>query len=332
MNSALTTYDSIMKLLLIRFSSIGDIVLTSPVIRCLKTQLPNTELHFLTKSYYSDILTSNPYLSKVYCIENDIKEVLDSLKAEKYDAIIDLHNNIRSRQVSSALGIKVYRYQKQVFKRFLFIQFKLNLLHTHVVDRYFTAVKQLGVINDGKGLDYFIPEKSEISAQQLPFTHIAGYCVIVVGAKHYTKQIPQVKLEELCQKIKIPIILLGGKEDVYLGLQVEQVDTFKIFNACGKYNIPQSASIIKKAKFVITPDTGMMHIAAALNKRIISIWGSTDKRLGFTPYLTNNTTSVIIENTTLSCRPCHKHGRDKCPKGHFKCMMDLDMQKVIDVI
>jgi ADP-heptose:LPS heptosyltransferase len=332
LNSQLSTLNAQMKLLLIRFSSIGDIVLTSPVIRCLKTQLKDAELHFLTKSAFSEITESNPYLSKVYSIEKDIKEVISALKAEHYDLIIDLHHTIRSHQVSSALGVTTYRYNKQTFKRFLLTQFKINRLNNHVVDRYFTAVEPLGVINDGKGLDYFIPEKSEITAQQLPFTHIAGYCVIVVGAGHFTKQIPQVKLEELCSKIKIPIILLGGKEDVYLGLQVEQVDSFKVFNACGKYTIHQSASIMKRAKYVITPDTGMMHIAAALNKRIISIWGSTEKRLGFTPYLTNNSTSVIIENNALSCRPCHKYGRDKCPKGHFKCMMDLDMQKVIDVL
>ena len=200
-----------------------------------------------------------------------------------------------------------------------------------MVDRYFTAVKKLNVINDGKGLDYFIPEKDEIPPAKLPFTHIAGYCVIVIGAKHFTKQIPKEKLEELCTKINMPIILIGGQEDAYTGTQLESIDKFKIYNACGNFNINQSASVIKKAKFVITPDTGMMHIAAAFNKRIISIFGSTDKRLGFTPY-NNNANSVMIENTQLSCRPCHKHGLDKCPKDHFKCMLDLDMQKVIDVL
>ncbi len=321
-----------MKILIIRFSSIGDIVLTSPVIRCLKQQLPDSEIHYLTKTHYSQIIEGNPFVSKIYAIESSVKEVIASLQSEKYDAIIDLHNNIRSRQVTSALKVKAFRYNKQSFKRFLLTRFKLNLLHNHVVDRYFTAVAPLNVINDGKGLDYFIPEKDEVPVQQLPFTHLAGYCVIVVGAKHFTKQIPMVKLEELCSKIKIPILLLGGPDDVYLGLQLENKDHFKISSACGRYNINQSAAVIRRAKYIITPDTGMMHIAAAFNKRIISIWGGTEKRLGFTPYLVNNSTSVIIENNQLSCRPCHRFGLDKCPKGHFKCMMDLDMQKVVDVL
>lgn len=321
-----------MKILIIRFSSIGDIVLTSPVVRCLKQQLSSCELHYLTKVHFQQILEANPAISKIYAIEKDVKEVIPALKAERYDVIIDLHNNIRSRQISAALKTKTYRYDKQRIKRFLLTQFKINLLNNHVVDRYFTAVTPLHVINDGKGLDYFIPEKDNVTMQQMPFTHLAGYCVIVVGAKHFTKQIPMVKLEELCSKIKIPILLMGGPDDVYMGLQLENMDPFKISSACGRYNINQAAAVIKRAKYVITPDTGMMHIAAAFNKRIISIWGGTEKRLGFTPYLMNNTTSVIIENNQLSCRPCHKHGLDKCPKGHFKCMMDLDMQKVVDVL
>lgn len=321
-----------MKILIIRFSSIGDIVLTSPVVRCLKQQLSSCELHYLTKVHFQQILEANPAISKIYAIEKDVKEVIPALKAEKYDVIIDLHNNIRSRQISAALKTKTYRYDKQRIKRFLLTQFKINLLNNHVVDRYFTAVTPLHVINDGKGLDYFIPEKDNVTMQQMPFTHLAGYCVIVVGAKHFTKQIPMVKLEELCSKIKIPILLMGGPDDVYMGLQLENMYPFKISSACGRYNINQAAAVIKRAKYVITPDTGMMHIAAAFNKRIISIWGGTEKRLGFTPYLMNNTTSVIIENNQLSCRPCHKHGLDKCPKGHFKCMMDLDMQKVVDVL
>ncbi|HQG39188.1 MAG TPA: glycosyltransferase family 9 protein, partial [Chitinophagales bacterium] len=138
-------------------------------------------------------------------------------------------------------------------------------------------------------------------------------------------------LQALCKEISIPIILLGGNEDAYLGVQLESIDNFKIFNACGKYNINQSASVIKRAKWVITPDTGMMHIAAAFNKRIISVWGGTEKRLGFTPY-NNNANSVIFENTNITCRPCHKHGLEACPKVHFKCMNDLDMQKIISLL
>ena len=319
------------KILIIRFSSIGDIVLTSPVIRCLKQQINDCELHYLTKNNFKEIVQSNPHISKIYSINENILEVIEDLKKENYDCIIDLHDNIRSHQISAALNKKTFRYNKQRLKRFLLVHFKMDVLHNHIVDRYFSAVKKINVINDGKGLDYFIPENEEISATQLPFTHIAGFGVIVIGARHFTKQIPKEKLEIICKGITIPIILLGGKEDAYLGTQLESIDNFKIYNACGKYSIHQSASVIKKAKWIITPDTGMMHIAAAFNKRIISVWGGTEKRLGYTPY-NNQANSAMIENTNLSCRPWHKPGLEACPKKHFKCMEELDMQKIIAIL
>lgn len=320
-----------MKILLIRFSSIGDIVLTSPIIRCIKQQLANAEIHFLTKNSFRDLVEANPNITKVIGFENDIKEVQATLENEQYDVVIDLHDNIRSRQVCQFLNAKVYRYNKQRFKRFMLVQFKINWLNNHIVDRYFSAAKKLNVLNDGKGLDFFISPKNEISYDKLPFTHCAGFAVIVVGAKHFTKQIPLKKLEELCRKISIPIILIGDKNDSEKSNQLAKIDEFKIYNACGKFNLQQSASIIKKAKYIITPDTGMMHIAAAFNKRIIAVFGGTDKRLGFTPY-TSSANWTMIENTSLSCRPCHKHGLPACPKKHFKCMNDLEMQKIIDLL
>lgn len=321
-----------MKILIVRFSSIGDIVLTTPIVRCLKLQVPDADIHYLTKSCYSEILEANPYINKVWSINTHINELIEVLKSENFDVLIDLHCSIRSKHLKSILKVKsTYSYNKQSIKRALLVNFKVDLLHNHVVDRYFSSVKKLNVINDGKGLDYFISEDKVIEPTRLPFTHIAGYGVIVVGAKHFTKTIPLEKLNVLCQEIKIPIILIGGNEDMQNAKQLELIDNFKIFNACGKFSISQSASIIKRAKFVITGDTGMMHIAAAFQKRIISVWGGTKSNLGFYPYQ-NSTNTVIFENNELKCRPCHRFGRATCPKSHFKCMLDLDMHKLIALL
>lgn len=321
-----------MKILFIRFSSIGDIVLTSPILRCTKKQIADATIHYATKYAYKEIVENNIYVDKVFAIQQHIGEIKQELKNENYDVVIDLHKNIRSYQITQFLKVKkTYRYSKQTFKRWLLITFKINLLNNHIVDRYFDAVKKLNVINDGNGLDFFIPEDKDIKYAHLPFTHLAGYAVIVVGAKHYTKEIPTPKLAELCANIPIPIILIGGENDMAIAHQLTAIDSFKILNACGRYGITASASIIKKAKFVITADTGMMHIAAAFQKKIISIWGSTHQSLGFTPYQNANNT-IIIENQELKCRPCHKHGQSKCPKKHFKCMLDLDIQKILQII
>jgi ADP-heptose:LPS heptosyltransferase len=145
----------------------------------------------------------------------------------------------------------------------------------------------------------------------------------VIGAKHFTKQLPDEKIISICRKLNQPIILLGGKEDVERAAIIEKAVGPNIYVACGKYNLNQSASIVKQAQKIISHDTGLMHIASAFKKDIISVWGNTIPAFGFSPYLPGEN-SKIIEVLDLSCRPCSKIGYDHCPKRHFKCMKDID--------
>ena len=312
------------KILIIRFSSIGDIVLTTPVIRCIKEQKPEYEIHYLTKTAFKSILENNPHISKVHAIDKDVKEVTGALQQEKFDFVVDLHNNIRSLQTKKALGKPSASFKKLNFKKWLLVNFKINKMPTaHVVDRYMDTVASLGIANDNKGLDYFIPTKDEVNPNQLPPSHQNGYIGFVIGAKHFTKQLPIEKIISICKKLNQPIVLLGGKEDATRAEAIEKAVGNNIYNACGKYNLNQSASIIKQANKIITHDTGLMHIAAAFKKEIISVWGNTVPAFGFTPYLPDPK-SKMVEVKNLSCRPCSKIGYDKCPKGHFKCMMEID--------
>ncbi len=312
------------KILIIRFSSIGDIVLTTPVIRCLKEQLPGVEVHYLTKKAFKGILEPNPHLSKVHIIEKEVKEVVIELKKENFDFVIDLHNNIRSAQVKIALGKPSPTFKKLNFKKWLLVNFKINKMPVeHIVDRYMQTVQLLGVKNDLKGLDYFIPQKDEVETNTLPSSHQSGYIGFVIGAKHATKQLPTEKIINICKKLNAPIVLIGGKEDAERGKLIEDAVGANIYNACGKYNLNQSASIVKQASKIITHDTGLMHIAAAFKKDITSVWGNTVPAFGFTPYLPGNN-SKIVEVKNLPCRPCSKIGYEKCPEGHFKCMLMID--------
>jgi len=312
-----------MKILLIRFSSIGDIVLTSPVIRCIKEQVPNAEVHVITKKQFAFIFQNNPRVDKVYSINKKVSEVLSSLKEEKYDHIIDLHNNLRSMQVKLALKVPATSFKKLNIKKLQAVKLKINRLpEIHIVDRYLQAAEKLGIKNDNKGLEYFIPEQDEIKTESLPKAHQSGYIAFVIGAKFFTKQLPVEKIISICKKINSPVILLGGPEDQDKGEQIVTAVGDKIFNSCGKYNLNQSASLVKNADKVITHDTGLMHIAAAFKKEIISIWGNTIPEFGMTPYLSPH--STIIEVKGLSCRPCSKIGYNACPKGHFKCMKEID--------
>ena len=319
-----------MKVLVIRFSSIGDIVLTTPVVRCLKKQIPNADIHFITKSNFASLLENNPYVSKIHTIDDKVSEVSEALKKENYDVVIDLHHNLRSAQVKRTVGAKAYSFNKLNVEKWLLVNLKINKLPAlHIVDRYFETVKQLHVTNDNLGLDYFIAEKDRIDTVSAFQLNISSYHALVVGGSYYTKKIPVNKLQEICKLSDKPLVVLGGKEDVTIGEQLQKEFTGKVFSACGKFSINQSASIIQQADKVITSDTGLMHIAAAFKKDIYSLWGNTVPEFGMYPYLPG-TTSKILEVKNLSCRPCSKLGYNKCPKGHFKCMNEIKVKEIFN--
>jgi ADP-heptose:LPS heptosyltransferase len=312
------------KILIIRFSSIGDIVLTSPVLRCLKLQRPDIEIHYLTKKSFGNILKNNHYVTRTHTIEKDVNEVIDELKKENFDEIIDLHNNLRSLEIKIKLRKPSSTFKKKNLQKWMIVNLKKrDLFISHVVDRYLETVTHFGVKNDGLGLDYFIPSEDEVNINSLPVSHQNGFIGFVIGAKHFTKQLPEEKIISICKRIDQPIVLLGGKEDADRALNIQKAIGSNIFIACGKYNLNQSASLVKQAKRIISHDTGLMHIAAALKKDIISVWGNTVPAFGFTPY-SPGINSKIVEVNDLPCRPCSKIGYDACPLGHFKCMNDIE--------
>lgn len=318
-----------MKFLIIRFSSIGDIVLTSPVIRCLRKKYPDSAIHYLTKQSFASIVLTNHYLTKVHILKDDLEEVIEELRIENFDYIIDLHHNLRTLRVKQALqNVKSFSFNKLNIQKWVFVNFKLNVMPgKHIVDRYMETVKSLGVENDEQGLDYFIHQKDTVAQSDIPISHLHGYVGIVIGAAHNTKKLPVHKLKELCAKITHPIILLGGKEDYLNAAEIAAVDTVKIYNACGKYNLGESADLVRRSKLIITHDTGLMHIAAAFKKNIISIWGNTVPSFGMYPYKSPH---KIFDVKKLWCRPCSKIGYNKCPLGHFKCMEKISIDAIVD--
>ena len=317
------------KFLILRFSSIGDIVLTSPVVRCLKQQVKDAEVHYATKKNFAPIIEHNPFIDKKFYLEDDLNTLVIELKKEKYDYIIDLHNNLRTFKIKARLGVKSFSFNKLNFEKWLLVNFKMDRLpRIHIVDRYMEAVKALGVINDGKGLDYFLGldevKNAELIFTQLPSTHREGFIAIVIGAKHYTKQLPTEKIISICRKIQKPVVLFGDKSDYEKGKLISE-SAGNAFNACGMFSLNESALLLKHASKVITHDTGLMHIAAAFKKEIISVWGNTIPEFGMSPYYGDaQIKNIKFEIRNLSCRPCTKIGFEKCPKGHFKCMMEID--------
>jgi len=340
-----------MRLLFIRFSSIGDIVFTTPAIRCAKQQIPGVEIHFLTKAAMKAVTIGNPYIDHFHYFDKDLQATINQLKACKFDYIIDLHKNYRTYQIQKALGVPSLSYEKLSLQKFLLTKLHLNFMPMrHIADRCLDALSSLGIVNDGKGLDYFIPKETTINAVALPASFESGYIALVIGASYATKKLPVSALQQLCHKIPYPIVLIGGKEDEAEGAAVEAINPIKVWNACGKFNLQESALLVKQSRTVISHDTGFLYIACAFHKKTVAIWGATSPALQVEPYyptvqqvnqktLNTNTAPTILNYNemyfnaivpNLPCQPCSNYGTNHCPQGHFACMQQQDLQSIAD--
>jgi len=326
-----------MKVLFIRFSSIGDIVLTTPVVRCFKQQMPEAEVHYLTKGIYKEMLEANKNIDKLHWLDKtNFIELIETLRNEEYDYIFDLHHNLRSlrfKQKIRAAKTTVYAFPKLNIQKWLLTNLKIHVMpDISIVERYFETVRPLGIKNDGQGLDYFLPEGAGVTNKDIPMSHWAGYVGCVIGGSYATKRLPVEQWQKFCALVPYPVMLMGGPEDAAMGDAIAAQDSIKIYNSCGKFSINESAALVGYAKVIMSNDTGLMHIAAAYKKPVISLWGNTAPEMGMFPYFGYNNLkgnmsplSIMMENKELKCHPCSKIGYDKCPKGHFKCMKELDM-------
>ena len=309
----------------------GDIIYTSPVIRCLKNQLDDVEIHYLTKPAFKYLLDHNPYLNKLHLLEKKLSITVKKLKIEKFDYVIDLHNSLRSNLLKVQLGVKSSTFKKERIKKWIAINWKINLIKpNHLVDRYLKTVAFLGIKNDNLPIDYFLSKDAKSIDKIIPENFKQQYIAFVIGATHFTKRMPNGKIIELCKKLNFPIILLGGKDVKSNAKMIQDAQPNKIVNLVGKISLDESVTVVKNAAFVIGFDTGLTHIAEAFNKKLITIWGSTvPELLGVQPYQVSQHFEAGVE---LNCRPCSKFGLSACPKGHFKCMNDINLQTITEFI
>lgn len=312
------------RILIVRFSSIGDIVLTTPVIRALKKQLDGeVTMHYLTKSKYADLLRLNPFVDKVITIDNSVSEVEDELRETLYDYVIDLHNNIRSRQAKRATRSLSFTVDKRNLAKWIYVNFKKEWKPIgHIVERYMNTVAMLGIKDDGEGLDFYIDQSSSLSIHDLPDWFRSGFVAYVIGGLQPGKILPVEKAIEMISMIKKPIALLGGPEDKQRGEIIAKAAGAIVWNTCGQYNIQQSASLIQLSDVVITHDTGLMHIASALKKKVISLWFATTPQIGFAPWRPSEA-SVMIEADCKS-RPTSKLGN----RRFDDCIFNIDINRI----
>jgi len=313
-----------MKFLVIRFSSIGDILLCTPVFRLLKQKFPHSEIHFVTKSAFANLLKGNENINQVFAWENTSDRA--ELYGNQYDAIIDLHSNLRSLQLKLRFwNVPHLTLKKKNVSKWLFTLTKSNVFKvSHIVDRYIDTLKFYEIKNDFEGLD-FVCESESNNIQNLP----ESYICLVLGGTYLTKRIPQEKIIELIDKSpNRKFVLIGGKDEFELGEQLFHHFQDRILNFSGKISIQESAIVLKNSKVVVSGDTGMAHLASALGKPIAMVWGNTNLGYGMGPVNRQNVEIQNFEVDNLACHPCSKLGFGACPKGHFKCMLEQNMVDV----
>ena len=312
------------KILIIRLSSLGDILLTTPFVRSLKKQYPKLKIDFLLREQYKDSMLLNSNINSLITIQKDydVKETKEQLLKNNYDLVIDLQNNFRSRKISKGISNKIVRFKKPALNKFLLVKTKINLFREiiPIPVRYAATIPNFNL--DEKGLEIFTD--SEISPL---FEKDKIYIGICPGSRHKTKMYPEEYFIELGNKLTETgkkIILFGGKDDIEVCEKISKLIPGSV-NLSNNNEMLKTSANMKMCKAIICNDSGLMHLSLASNIPVIAIFGSTVRDFGFAPYKGKN---LVLENNSLSCRPCSHIGLEDCPKKHFKCMLELSPQFV----
>jgi lipopolysaccharide heptosyltransferase II len=329
------------KILVIRFSSLGDVILTLPFLQVLKEKFPEAEINYCIKQSYSGILRNNPVINEIITIDDELsyaglKEFRKKLIAGGYDLVFDLHNNLRTFYLKLALErlARFISLKKYSFRKLMLVKLKINLMKNlpPIYRRYMNTLRKIASIQEDTNKFFrsdsiSIDKQAESTVQDiLEKNHITSnkrLILILPGSKHFTKTYPAEYYVKLINKLDVNnynVILAGSKEDSDTIDSIKSFTKNNVFDLCGKLNLLELAGVMKKCQIVIGGDTGPIHIAEALNIPLIMIAGSSVKEFGFYP---QSEKAIVLENNNLSCRPCSHIGRDKCPKGHFKCMKEI---------
>ncbi len=319
--------ENVNRILIVRLSSLGDILLTTPLIRSIKNKFPKIKIDFILRAEYEDLLKFNPYTEELLLFNSD-KNIIEELKRKisfsNYDLIIDLQNNIRSRNLLKRINTSKVFFKKRNIEKFLLVHFKINKLRKapQIPERYAQLVNDK--ILDEKGLDLFT--NCESNSKLKEHDNLVGFCP---GSKHFTKMWPTqnfISFGKLLEDKGYTVVLFGGKEDQEVCKEISSNLNSPI-NLSNENDILQTAADMKECKVIYCNDSGLMHTASAVNIPVIAFFGSTVKEFGFSPYKSSN---LILENNYLSCRPCTHIGRKNCPKKHFNCMNQIVPQEAFN--
>ena len=335
------------KTLVIRFSSIGDIVLSSPMLRVLRARFPESQIDYVTRREYAELVKSNHNLNFTHEFDSTggfeaLRRLKKRVKEERYDLVIDIHNSIRSHYLRSVRSAaEILTIDKRIVERTALVKLKKNLYKeiVPVEDRYIEPLKKFGIQNDGKGPEFHIPDEIlfEVSGRMATlrlnrFEKVIGLCP---SSRHETKRWPQGRFVEvgsrLAKKFEATMLVFGGEADKLLCSSIVEgivanAGTDRAISFSGQLSLLQTAAAMEYCDVIVTNDSGLMHIASAMKKKLVAIFGSSVREFGFFP---TGSGSIVVERASLYCRPCSHIGRNSCPEGHFRCMKEIEVDEVL---
>jgi len=338
------------KTLIIRFSSIGDVVLSTPLLRVLRARFPAMQMDYATRKEYADLVRSNQNLNVTHEFDASggfagLRALKKKLKGEGYDLVLDLHDSIRSRYLRSLLGVRrISVVNKRIKERTRLVRFKKNTYKgiVPVADRYIETLHAYGITNDGKGPELHIPDETLFSVSSRVarfrlnrFERVLGLCPF---ARHGTKEWPSERFVDVARRFireqEGAVMVFGGPADRERALRLTEpladlAGEERVVNFAGQLSLSETAAAMQYCDIVLTNDTGLMHIADAMKRNIVALFGSTVREFGFFPDARH---ALVLERNGLYCRPCSHIGREKCPEGHFRCMTEIDPASVFDSV
>ena len=326
------------QILLIRLSSIGDILLTFPLIQVLHYNYPDTAIDFIIGKNFKDILKPIRPLLRNVIIYDKNKSQLETRRIRKiigknhYSLIADLHNNLRTFRLIIGQHAKVYRFKKLRVHRFFFVKWRWNVFNVLPVWKRYMQTVPLNFQECGfQPLD-FQPDTEIIYRlkTEIPALNSGKKCILIYpGARHFTKRWPLEYYSKLItmilEKTDYTIILGGSKDETAYIQPLNKLNQNRVIDTSGKYNLNENFVLVSLCDLIISNDSAPMHMAALLGKPQIAIFGNTVRQFGFYP---ENPNAILLEDKTVTCRPCSHIGFDKCPKKHFDCMQMITPEMV----
>lgn len=318
-------------ILVVRFSSIGDILLTTPLLRAIRHTHPSGRITFLTKRAYLPLLSHNPHVDRIIGLApgRSLLSLAAELRGDRYSDLLDLHDNLRSRALRLLVPGRWRGYPKHRMARALLVRAKRNRYRDRrpVAERYFSAARHLQVLPDGKPPDFFVgPEATDEANAWLRSVGLDGapsLLAIAPGAAHATKRWPAEHWQRLIERMVHEghrVAIAGGPDDASLAQQLAAPFPGQVASAAGTFGLQVTGALLKRARALVSGDTGVMHMASAVGTPVVALFGPTVEAFGFFPY----TSQASVVELPLPCRPCSTQGGPRCPLGHHRCMVDME--------